>query len=498
MEFSTVNRILSFALVTVAALAAIFVFGDVKQYWIYLLAFFVAGVIFILPLKYTFYAYFAYLFFDGAFKINSNYNPIVHIGQDLLLGVLLLRSIFDQASGTIWKFQKTPYFKFVCLFLIWIGLQYLNPFGLGFLPSLAGTKIYVSMIFFFFLAYHHLSREDFQGLFVWLLFLITLQSIICIVEFLYGQEWVLNLHPRYKSTAGTRFVGVFYRPFGTTSVPGGPAVWISMGAPIAAYLLLKAKAKVFPIVLSILFLVSAAPALTFCQVRTAMVFFAGTALAVAFFPGKDFRIRIARLGMILAAGAVVLSPYISREMGGGFAGIQGSLLVNLMPAGAQINPMQVAILKNRLETLGSAETYTKARTGALGDMFELSQYTIFGIGLSRVGAASAPWQDLIKKDPHFGLRWAFSDNLYKAIFTELGILGLFSWLLMVGAIVFALFKGSFRHLERDQFLMWTCGVGALSLLVGGIGNEGILYAPVSCFFWTFLAVGLKEAKHASV
>ncbi|MBI3558088.1 MAG: hypothetical protein HY074_17630 [Deltaproteobacteria bacterium] len=486
-------------------LAASLLFLSVRQLWIPCAGMVAAGIALVLPIEYAIFAFLGYLSIEGALKINSNYNPIVHVGGDLLLMVLLIRSFLDRRSGGFAKYPHTPFFKVIAIFSIWLFLQFVNPFGLGLAPSIAGSKLYLSMIFFAFLIFHHLERKHIDALFLCVVVLATVQAVLASVEYLYGQSFVLALHSRYKTIAGARFVGSLYRPFGTSAVPGGPSVWIFLTSPMAMYLLIKPNGSLVKMIFAGLFFAASIPALFFCQVRTAMVIFAVGAVAVGGFPGQGFKKRMGRMSLILAVAAIVLFPKVEAFfLAPDVADVPVSALKNAAAAPTQatggngkageISSAQMEKLTERFGSLGKKGTFTSARSGALDAMIELGQQTIFGIGLSRVGAASALWAARIASDPLFGLKWSFGDNLYRTIFTELGLPGLVAWLTMIGLILSFLVRTSLDStLKVDHFLLWTCAMAVVLLLLGGWGSEGILYTPVSTIFWLYIAVGLKEA-----
>ncbi len=438
----------------------------------------------LLPIRDGIFLYFAYLLVDGAVKVNSNYNPVLHVGQDLLLAVLMFRSAQGKEGGAFEKIVCTPHIVCGLVLLLWIFIQYLNPFGLGLLPSIAGSKLYLSMICLFFLVYHHIPRRDLPVLLRWLLGLTVVEGAICVVEYLYGQSWMLGLHPRYREMSEQQFSGIYYRPFGTTAVPGGPSIWVMLGAPIAGYLLLKPARAYLDRVLALAYLAVGIPTLVFCQVRLAILTAFLGILMPFLRPARGFFVRLAVGALVVGLIGMLTMHYLNSSAGS-----------NIL---AKLSPEQREHLLKRANSLGDRKTYAEARGGAYTETAQLADLTWFGIGLSRVGAASAVWSSRIQADPYFGARWGFADNLFKAMFTELGIFGLLAWLVFVFSILKNLAgKALGRFCGLDQALIWTCGLFAFLLVASGVGNEGVLYNPVSGIFWTLLAVGAKEASYAS-
>jgi len=479
-QFSAISRALAILLLAFAL--ALFAIAGPKPALaaVGAAAFLVAA--FSLPLRTSLKIFFLYLFLDGALKILSNYNPVLHVGQDIFLLSILLR-VFSSAEFRWQQWVKTPFFLLFLLFVSSVLVQYVNPFGLGLLPSLAGTKVYLSGILLFFLLYHGLRNSEIKGLCIWIVILGTMQGMIALTEYFLFPEAIFQLHPKYAQIAGEKFVGNFYRPFGTTTSPGAPSVWIFLCTPFALHLLLFGK-HWRPRFLSLAFFAVGIPTLLVCQTRSAMVL---TALMMAAFfcaPAGRRWLRFGGLCLLIGFGALHLGPGLH----------QGSLESSLLDLG--VDPLKAEQVNRRLVTLLDPVTYVTSRRGATAKMLELAEITPFGIGLSRVGAASAVWKERIAKDKEFGKAWAFADNVYRAIFTELGVFGLLSWLLLVVSIsVFLVRKSVKSKVQGRRAFLWICGTIPLVLLAGGLGSEGILYMPVSAFMWASLAMGCKESVY---
>ncbi len=438
-----------------------------------------------LPITYSILFLYIYLFFDGAVKILSDYHPAFHVMQDVLLIAIFVRSVFDGENGGIRKYANTPFISLIFVFLVWIAIQYVNPFGIGILPSVAGTKVYFSGILLFAITYQHLKREDAETVFAWLTALGLAQATLAVVEYLFFQGFVFTLHPRYATIAGDRFVGDYFRPFGTTSAPGAPSMWIFLTAPVAAHLLIHGV-RLFPRALALAHLLVSIPALLFCQVRAAMIITAVSVAIVILCPHQNFVKRFS-LTLLISVALYVIAANTNIRMGEETHTASGAAI---------IAESQFQVLEKRALSLSEKGAVREARAGAFDSMLLLAEDASFGIGLSRVGAASAVWSDRIEKNAYFGKKWAFSDNLYRAMFTELGIFGMLAWLVLVLTIAVRHLKSSFRpELRESSALLWLCGTYPILLLLAGMGSEGILYNPTSSFFWLLLSMGITEANH---
>lgn len=359
------------------------------------------------------------------------------------------------------------------IFWIWVAVQFFNPWGLGVLPSFAAMKNYVMPILLFFITCFLLKPEELIFLPFVLLLLGIAEGSIANLDGYMGEGFVSSLHPRYNQTLGIAFRGDQYRPFGTTHLPGGAAALIAHSV-LAVFLVLRrlqikkpsgefvhsrlwylAIAAYFP--LSIMTLI-------FSQVRIFMIRF----------------VIIGLTGLILGGGKKLTSG-LTYTIGLGFL---LSLAFRSAPIDSDVDADRMERISHRFLSLGSRETWTGARQGAIESMLTLSETTTLGIGLSRVGASSSLWRARIDKDPHFSKKWGFADNVYRAIFTECGLAGLLSYLLLMTAIIVALVK-------QATYVSLLVAANCIIYILAGWGSEGILYLPDSAFFWTYVGLGLR-------
>ncbi len=458
---------------------------------------------FFIPLEYALFGYLFYLLFDGSFKLMTGYHPLVHVVQDIILICILLRSMLDMRSQNLNKISYTPHISMILLFSIWVILQYFNPFGLGILPSIAGSKVYFSEIIVYFLAFHHLSKESRNNIIIWIVGLATFEAVLATAEYLFFPELIYSIPGSGPLSYGTIskdiFHGALYRPMGTTALPGTPSVWMFLGAPFAIYLLLRPEKTLSTRLLALTFFIFAIPTLIFCQVRISIVLFLLSIIAVSLYPGtgltKRFSVVSFSIVSLVALLLILTSQFLPE------AEMTGSILTSAtdeMDDVGSFSPAKVMQLQNRTASLGEVSTYTNARKGAWSRSVELASVMPYGIGLSRVAAAAGPWTDRIKKDPYFGTKWTFADNLFRAIFTELGVFGLVAWLVLVLTFIYSLLKISLRFTKENKnrgILIWTCSVSPFVFLLGGFDTEGIIYSPVAGVFWLMFGIGLGEFVH---
>lgn len=434
----------------------------------------------------AFEAYLVYLSVEGAVKIFSNYNPVVHVGSDLLLLMVFVRLFSrhepeadsDPTGGSAVR-RVVP---LLIVFWMWVLLQFLNPWGLGLLPSLAAMKVYASPVLVFFIAGFLLKREELQRLPYLLVMIGLIMGLAAIIDGILGDHYLPRLHSGYNAAMMGRFSGDLYRPFGFTALPGGPGVWMVHTGTAAGLLLYQLdrhpqawqqvrswfrKPGVWKGIIG-LFLITAVVTLLLCQVRSALIRF--LILVLGSFAGFGWR---GVTKWIIGIG--VVGGLISMMMASG-----------IDTSGIGFDPKRVVRITDRFTSLSKANTWKSAREGAWDGMVALSESTMLGIGLSRVGASSRIWAQQIEQDRQFGSEWSFADNVYRALFTEVGIGGLLAFLFMIGGIVVLLLQ---RGTREGRLVVLYCGV----YLMTGFASEGILYQPDASFFWLYTAMALRSS-----
>lgn len=458
--------------------------------WLGIFAGLFSLVCFSQKIEHAFFGLFTYLMIEGFMKMFSNYNPVVHVATDLLVVVLFLRSVYSKENPSMRKFTKTPFFALILLFAFWIFVQYLNPFGIGLIPSIAGTKVYISTILLFFVAYHHVSKESFFKLCFWIAVLGLMSAFIASYEYIVNPELWTSINQRYRTAISYAFSGSQYRPFGLTAVPGGASVWAAISCPLAvAYLAFAHRyntgmSKSTMTATKILCILSIALSLfvtVISQVRVNMLIAILTSFIILLFPSRSFALRVVAIGITT------------------FLGLQGlSLTQNYLQSDSigltREEKLKYNLVLGRLDTLKNKNAVTGARSSGFDKILNLAQKYPFGFGLSRVGAAAGAFTARNLASKHFKVEYGFSDNLFYAIFAELGVFGLVSYLIMLVTIVSYLFKQALTDRSKDRAIIWTASCLAVIWLIAGFGNEGMLYSPVGHTVWIFIGLGLREAS----
>ncbi len=501
--------------------ASVIAFGlGLKVAAVVLSGLFVFGLSWILPIEEAIFGLFIYLIIDGVFKLFSHYHHFVHVAQDVVLLTLLFRS-FKSSRNSILRIERTPFFPLFLIYAIFIFLQFFNPFGLtlfnsslfmalnpvkALLPSLASYKVYFSGITLFYLAYHHLNKENILKLLVLVVGLATFESIFATVEYLFFKDYVNVLakltHFSFLEYYTDKYSNHLYRPIGTTAIPAAPATWIYVNVPFATYLLfVEHKSMKFKL-LPVLFFLFAIPTLIFCQTRMAIVLSVFSVFGVCLFPQRNMAKKIV-VAIVFLVSVISLLGYIS-----------GVVLKQIQQQNAQfgfqeiggeteslITADQFLQLNRRMSTLSDVQHYGSARGDVVEQWTRLISEIPLGIGLSRTGSSSGPWAEQFAQETTYGMRYMFTDNAIAALITEIGILGTLSWLVLVFSIIVYLIKKAIsKNIPDDsRLLIWTCAIGPLSSLVGGFFvSEGVLYSPSSLFFWLSLSIGLSKIKKTVV
>lgn len=433
-----------------------------------------AASILAIPTKWAIRIFFIYLGFEGLAKIVSGYHPIVHVGVDLLLVALVTKTlILIILKRTKKEFDFPPLTSLFFLHLIWFIITIANPYSLSLFASLAGAKVYVTMLLLFFFAFY-LNENDMREVKIIMLIWVLVSVIHTVVGFYQaaiGPSSVTQIHPGYAS-ALAKYEGRAFRPFGLTHVAGMPAIFIFLSTPFLIYFIISARSVILKVLYSMMI-----PAwflmMFICQVRSALLkaivgvgFFIGYFNYVSFFnmTKSSFK-KMVLISVLIATVAISMPVVLSKAEG------------NLPDAIRAIE---------RTMTLFDYEKVAASRRNILDRFLTYLKMAPLGAGLSRTGAASGKFSNLIHSpDDPFGPVF-FADNFWIATLVDLGIPGM---LLLSLIIIFVLYRG-LKYVRRihpldTQYLYIAILSSLFACAIGMYGAEAMLYNPEAAFFWYF-------------
>lgn len=427
------------------------------------------SVILVVPARWAMVVSFFYLSFEGMAKILTNYNPVIHVGMDLLLVVLCVRWFFAYLTRKQ-KFPDMlpPLTVLFALHLIWFFIAFANPFSLGLIPSLASWKVYGSMTVLYFIGYYlSISAGTVRKFMAAWIVLTLIQCALSLYQGAVGPQSVTSLHPGYAGVL-MRYQGYAFRPFGGSAVPGTPAIFVFMIAPFLIYFLLTAKSA-----WTRLILLAVVPAcvltLMLCQIRSALLkAMIGVSLFIIL-NLRDSSVKARKRAVLsLGAAATVLAlalPYLTTHW--------------IDQAGDNAQAIE------RTLSLFEYDKISGARRGAFDRILHSIQVAPLGLGLSRTGAAAGKFVDLIAKDPFYNQSF-FTDNFWALTIVDLGIPGSLILTTILIMLVWRGYRSSRTMVSPELRMIATALVCTLIASIAGLwGAEGVLYNPEMVFFWFF-------------
>ncbi len=435
-------------------------------------------VIILIPVKWGLVFTFLYIGLEGFLKVVSGYHPVIHVGSDVLVIFLTLKTIFESVLGQTKDVRFTPPFAILFLFhFVWVFITLFNPYSLGLIPSLAGAKVYVTMMLLYFFGYSQTrTLKDADDFLKPLMIVVLLHTVFGIYQGMVGEQSVLSLHPGYAAQMD-KFKNLAFRPFGLTNLPGGPAVYLSFMFPMALYVIFTFRSWLIRATFSI-FLPAGVFLFLLCQVRASLIkMIIGSVL---FFLGLIFyssrnrgRMQFILIFLTIITGALI---YLLPQT------------LNIYMQQHELNSMAV----DRSLTIFDIESVSQARRGILPRFLAYAETAPLGAGFSRIGGASVKFNQERMQDEFFDENYFFADNFWLACLIELGFPGMILLTILIGCIWWKSWR-TVVHLQ--DFKSKTLGLAIFSamtaMLIGLYGSEGILYNPDACFFWFFSGVLMK-------
>lgn len=443
-----------------------------------LLSFFsIVGIcITLIPFDWAITVFFCYVGIEGFAKLMSSYNPVVHVGTDILVVILVTRAVLQNLflrEGLPRKFPPlTPLFA---LHFGWFILAIANPYALGLVASLAAAKLYVTMPLLFFFGYAHATSVSRVRRFMvpWIA-VAVIQSAASIYQASVGPASVTGLHPLYGQLL-ERYAA--FRPFGLTSLPGMPAVYVFITLPFAIYFLISSSSLIIK-GLSMALLPGGAVTLFICQIRSALlkgIIGSSVFLFLAIKWMKFANPLVRRNTMIAAASIVAIVALVTPQA------------LKLMVESYKDNEEAV----ERSLTIFDFDKASKARGGAIKRLMYYATLSPLGSGLSRTGAAGKLFNSDRAHDP-FSKVVYFTDNLWVALVVDLGIPGAMIMAMLVLAI---LIRGAIalRNYDNSELKLLHAAIycNTFVITLGSFAAEPILYNPEASMFWFFSGVMMR-------
>ena len=423
---------------------------------------------------------FIFCAYENFLKVLTNYNPAVHVGADLLVGTLVLRTIGSAIlkRGAIER-PLPPFTWVIGLHFLWFFIAMSNPTSISIVASMAASKMFVNFVLLYFYGYYLVRRaEDVPKYFaVW-----VLTTCVHIGFSLYqvglGVGSVAMFGPQFVARQKLLLGDHAFRPYGLSGAPGSPAVFIHLTIAYFTYFALAAR-TVWVRWIAIALMAPAVTTLVACQMRASIFkslvatsLFGALLILGAKISGKIIIRRIATFAAVAAAIAIFAVPVLIKKTIG--QNTEGERMMD------------------RSMSLFDSKTLQESRSH-LYDLF-LSHLirAPLGQGMSRTGAAGGTF---VKDDPYQALAPAggyFSDNFFVAVVIELGAPGVILLSIIVFGILLLSARSLFHITDAGTFAVQAALLSALFALVTGFkGAECILYNPEAAFFWFFAGCAMR-------
>ncbi len=441
--------------------------------------FIIAGcTILFAPMNICIFIFFLYLGVEGFAKLLSAYNPIIHVGADIFIFSLWSRIGFRLITRQAQIPRQFP--PLTLLFIIhfcWFSITILNPYSLSFLASLAGMKLYVTIISLYFFGYALAESIDQVRFFMipWVI-VAFFQTGTSLYQASIGPSSVLSISP-YYGYALEKLGNYAFRPFGLTSLPGLPSIFIYLAAPFLIYFIFYSKNFWYALFLAAILPFSGIT-LFVCQIRSALLkslfgIFSYFLITLSRFPSLNHKTKkILLMGVPLCIGSLFITgPFLTQQLLKQHADNQRAI--------------------ERSLTLFDYNNVSQARDGALNRFLTYAKLAPLGAGLSRVGAAAGKFANLNEVDRNFPFTF-FSDNLWVELVVDLGLPGTFIYTCI---LVMIFFYGISNYLRlQNEALKGIYGAilcALIAIFLGAYGAEPLLYNPEGSFFWFFSGVLMR-------
>ena len=421
----------------------------------------------------------AYLSIEGFLKMLSNYNRIVHVGLDIIVLSLALVLVLQAVVRQRAHLDQLPYTKLILVYALWMILQLLNPYSPGLVQSIASFKIHLTMVPLYFIAATLFDEpRDVVRFLVGLTLIVMVPYVVALAQYALGPSSVLDLSPRYWANISYYHD---WRPFGTSAVPGGAAVFAYLVVPLTLVLLLVPGVKTVMKPIAVASIALGAGAFVVSGVRQVMLGAVLTILVMATLMMSRRRGRAAvAVGLVIAMGA------------GAYVGV-ATFLRPMATEAVLRDPRSPQIWRerdvvSRWQSIFEGSTYREARANPIGTIVHRATNYPFGAGLGRTGSAAGAFQQQLAQSGtnarvQADVGWT-ADNFWADILVEGGIPAaiMLTWL-MLGMLRMG---WKLARTAEDPVIVVTAASLAgfyFSLLVMSWGSQPLLGNPITAYFW---------------
>jgi hypothetical protein len=432
---------------------------------------------------------FCYLTVEGMLKLMSSYHPLVHIGTDIVLWSMVAAwAAIALASGRK-RVPRVPFLTLLILHVTWVLLLVFSPYTASLFVGIASLKIHLSMIPLYFIGFMLAADASAPGRFLRVLTLFwTATFVFTLLQYAGGPDSMLDLGEAYRLRASYFHE---WRPFGTTSLPGGQSVIALLALPFAMYLAFRAEHawRDWRIIATIV-----ASLAVFFVSGVRQVFLGSLVIVVTMTGLQVMRGRGRAVTGLVAVGALGVATFIAVQQF-----IVPAARRSIQEATGVPEIWRDRDVVDRFGSLLDPETYARVRAGGVRLIWNRITEAPLGVGLGRTGSAASALQDQLERDAFNKMlqdRFGFQDNFFAAMLVETGIPGtLMLTTILVGLGVLSV-RLARRAATREDSAFGALVAGyILALLVMSWGSQPLLGNPTLAFFWFLggMAMGRLDA-----
>ena len=436
---------------------------------------------------------FIYLSVEGMLKLVSGYHPVVHVGMDIALYLVLGVWIAGALARREARIPRVPFIFILFLHTAWVVALVLSPYTESLVVGLASWKVHITMIPLYFLGYlvaddHDAPRVFMRGITVFWCF----AFLLTILQYTGGPGGLFDLGEVYMQ----RLEGYHeWRPFGTGALPGSEAVFAFLALPFALALVLRGDYRLrdpwimLTVVGSlIVFLISGGRQVFLGSLIAVLVM-----VALQIVRGRG-RAAFVFLALLIAA---VSSWIVVREYVQPVAQRAVARATDVPEIWRSQSPI------DRFEELLDPSVYRSARQGGLRLIADRVMAFPFGAGLGRTGSAAGRFQDELTGSPLGRMiqeRYGFADNYFAAMLVETGIPGtVLLTSILLGLLLLAIRLSRRAEDHADAAFGALVAGYFVALLVMSWGSQPLLANPTQAFFWVLggMMAGRYHAARAA-